>query len=195
MRFRTAEWHDKYTLPSLMDFYAPSRSSHGAYWYYWTTADEVAWRNFYQVWFKLVNDYKRMGGRVTTGSDSGFIYQTYGFGYINEFELLQEAGFHPLEVVQAATMNGALTIADGWKKPLDRGIVRAGLLADLVIVDQNPLENFKVLYGTGALKLNDELQRPERVGGIKYTIKDGIVYDAKKLLADVAAMVEAQKKK
>jgi hypothetical protein len=28
------------------------------------------------------------------------------------------------------------------------------------------------------------------VGGIKYTIKDGIVYDAKKLLADVAGMVE-----
>ena len=34
----------------------------------------------------------------------------------------------------------------------------------------------------------------ERVGGIRYTIKDGIVYDAKKLLADVAAMVEDQKK-
>ena len=34
----------------------------------------------------------------------------------------------------------------------------------------------------------------ERVGGIKYTIKDGIVYDAKKLLEDVAAMVEKQKK-
>ena len=26
MRFRNAEWHDKYTLPSLMDFYAPSRT-------------------------------------------------------------------------------------------------------------------------------------------------------------------------
>ena len=54
-----------------------------------------------------MNDYKKMGGRVTTGSDSGFIYQTYGFGYINELEMLQEAGFHPLEVIQAATMNGA----------------------------------------------------------------------------------------
>ena len=62
-----------------------------------------------EQWFKLVNDYKKMGGRVTTGSDSGFIYQTYGFGYINELEMLQEAGFHPLEVIQAATMNGALT--------------------------------------------------------------------------------------
>jgi len=194
MRFRRAEWHDQYTLPTLMDFYSPSRSSHGAYWYDWTTEDEVQWRNFYQVWFRLVNDYKKMGGRVTTGSDSGFIYQTYGFGYINEFELLQEAGFHPLEVIQAATMNGALTLAEATHTPIDRGIVRPGMLADMVIVDQNPLQNFKVLYGTGAVRLNDATGRPERVGGIKYTIKDGIVYDAKKLLADVAAMVDAQKK-
>ena len=194
MRFRNAEWHDKYTLPSLMDFYAPSRSNHGAYWYDWTTEDEIAWRNFYQVWFKLVNDYKKMGGRVTTGSDSGFIYQTYGFGYINELELLQEAGFHPLEVIQSATMNGALTLAEPGGKAPEFGIVRPGMLADMVIVDQNPLQNLKVLYGTGAVRLNEKTGKAERVGGIKYTIKDGIVYDAKQLLADVAAMVDKQKK-
>jgi imidazolonepropionase-like amidohydrolase len=194
MRFRSAEWHDKYTLPSLMDFYAPNRGSHGSYWFDWTTEDEVAWRNFYQVWFRLMNDYKKMGGRVTTGSDSGFIYQTYGFGYINEFEMLQEAGFHPLEVVQSATMNGALTLFEPQGKPIEFGIVRPGLLADMVIVDQNPLQNFKVLYGSGALRLNEKTGKLERVGGVKYTIKDGVVYDAKQLLADVAAMVEKQKK-
>jgi imidazolonepropionase-like amidohydrolase len=194
MRFRQAEWHEKYTLPSLMAFYTPSRTNHGSYWYYWTTEDEVAWRNFYQVWFRLVNDYKKMGGRVTTGSDSGFIYQTYGFGYINELEMLQEAGFHPLEVIQAATLNGAVTLAEPKRQSPEFGVVRAGMLADIVIVDQNPLENFKVLYATGALKLNDKTGKPEQVGGIKYTIKDGIVYDAKQLLADVAAMVEKQKR-
>ncbi len=194
MKFRNAEWHDKYTLPSLMDFYVPSRVNHGAYWYYWTTWDEVAYRNFYQVWLRLMNDYKKIGGRVTTGSDSGFIYQTYGFGYINELELLQEAGFHPLEVFQSATMNGALTLHEPKGKAIEFGVVRPGLLADMVIVDQNPLANLKVLYGTGALKLNDTTGKPEQVGGIKYTVKDGIVYDAKKLLADVAAMVEKQKR-
>jgi imidazolonepropionase-like amidohydrolase len=194
MKFRNADWHAKYTLPTLMDFYAPSRSNHGAYWYYWTTEDEVEWRNFYQVWFKLVNDYKKMGGRVTTGSDSGFIYQTYGFGYINELEMLQEAGFHPLEVIQAATMNGAVTLAEPKGKAPEFGVVRAGMLADMVIVDQNPLQNFKVLYGTGALKLNDKTGQPEQVGGVKYTIKDGIVYDAKQLLSEVAAMVDKQKR-
>ena len=141
-----------------------------------------------------MNDYKKMGGRVTTGSDSGFIYQTYGFGYVNELEMLQEAGFHPLEVIQAATMNGALTLHEPQGRQPEFGMVRPGLLADMVIVDENPLQNFKVLYGTGAVRLNDRTGRPERVGGIKYTIKDGIVYDARALLADASAMVERQKR-
>jgi imidazolonepropionase-like amidohydrolase len=96
--------------------------------------------------------------------------------------------------VQAATMNGALTLYEPKKQPIEFGVVREGLLADLVIVDQNPLENFKVLYGTGAVKLNDRTGRVERVGGVKWTIKDGVVYDAKKLLEDVARMVEEQKR-
>jgi hypothetical protein len=194
MKFRNAHWHDKYTLPSLFAFYEPSRANHGAYWFDWTTADEVAWRNFYQRWFRLMNDYKKMGGRVATGSDSGYIYQTYGFGYVNELEMLQEAGFHPLEVVQSATMNGALTLHEPKGKPIEFGVVRAGMLADMVIVDQNPLQNFKVLYGTGHMRLNDQTGKVDWVGGVKYTIKDGIVYDAKKLLADVGQMVEKQKR-
>ena len=72
--------------------------------------------------------------------------------------------------------------------------MRAGMLADLVIVEENPLANLKVLYGTGAIRVNDETGKVERVGGVKYVIKDGIVYDAKKLLADVEKMVASAKK-
>jgi predicted amidohydrolase YtcJ len=194
MRMRNADWHDKYTLPSLWDFYQPNRNAHGSYWFDWTTEDEVQWKRFYQVWMSFLNDFKNAGGRITTGSDSGFIYQTYGFGYILELEMLQEAGFHPLEVIRSATLNGALTLSEPKNKPIDFGIIRPGLLADMVIVDQNPLQNFKVLYATGAVKLNEKNQ-PVRVGGVKYTIKDGIVYDAKKLAADVAGIVERAKRK
>jgi imidazolonepropionase-like amidohydrolase len=194
MRARTAEWHDKYTLPSLMQYYEPSRQNHGSYWFDWTTEDEIAWRKFYDVWMAFLNDYKNIGGRVTTGTDAGFIYSTYGFAFPLEMEMLQEAGFHPLEVIRAATMHGAQTLYKPKGKPIDIGVVRPGMLADLVIVDQNPLRNLKVLYGTGAMKLNDATDRVERVGGVKWTIKDGIVYDAKQLLADVAKMVEEAKK-
>lgn len=193
MRARNADWHDVYTLPTQWDFYTPNRESHGAYWFYWTTADEVAWKNFYRVWMQFVNDYKNLGGRVTVGSDSGFIYQLYGFGTILEMEMLQEAGFHPLEVIRSATMHGAEALHNPSGREIDFGVIRPGLLADLLIVDENPIANMKVLYGTGAVRLNDDTGKPERVGGVKYTIKDGIVYDAKKLLADVAAMVAEQK--
>lgn len=193
MRARNADWHSKYTLPTLMDYFQPSRENHGAYWFYWTTHDEVAWKKFYQVWMQFLNDYKNRGGKVTVGSDAGFIYQTYGFTTIEEMEMLQEAGFHPLEVIRAATLHGAEEIFYPLKKPIEYGVVREGLLADLVILDENPLENLKVLYGTGAVKLNDETRQVERVGGVEYTIKDGIVYDAKALLKDVEQMVEKQK--
>ncbi|MFT7319329.1 amidohydrolase family protein [Congregibacter sp.] len=190
---RTSPWHDSYTLPGMMDYYSASRSDHGAYWYYWTTADEVAWRNFYSRWMAFLNDYKNQGGRVTVGTDAGYIYKLYGFSYVEEMELLQEAGFHPIEVIRAATLHGAEEIFEPQGKPIEYGLIQEGLLADLVIVDENPLENLKVLYGTGAVKLNEATGKAERIGGVKYTIKDGIVYDAKKLLEDVAEMVKAAK--
>ncbi len=190
MRAREAEWHDDYTLPSQWDFFQPSREAHGSYWFYWTSEDEYHWKRFYDKWMRFLNDYKNAGGIVTTGSDSGYIYKLYGFDYIRELELLREAGFHPLEVIRAATYHGALQLhkPKGTEYPLDFGILRPGAKADLVLIEENPLENLKVLYGTGALKLDDD-GNVTRVGGIRFTVKDGIVYDAKQLLADVREMV------
>ena len=189
MRQMRNDWHALYTMPSLWNFYRPSRRAHGSYWFYWTTEDEVAWRENYRLWFTFINEYKNRGGRVTLGSDSGYIYNLYGFGYIQEMELMREAGFHPLEVIKSATLNGAEAVG------LDHeiGSVQVGKKADFVIVEENPLENLKVLFGTGAIRLNDETGEVERVGGVKWTIKDGIIYDAKALLADVRRMVEAAK--
>ncbi len=188
-RARRAEWHETYTLPSLWRFYAPSKISHGSYWHYWGTEQEVAWKENYKLWMTFVNEYKNRGGRVTVGSDSGFIYQLYGFAYIREMELLREAGFHPLEIIRAATLNGAEAL--GFDDQI--GTVTPGKLADLVVVEVNPLENFKALYGTGAIKLTED-NEVVRVGGVKYTVKDGIVYDAKALLKDVKNQVDTAKK-
>ena len=193
MRARSAEWHEKYMLPSLWDFYEPSRENHGSYYYDWTSWDEIEWKNFYNVWFQLLDDYKDMGGRVTVSSDAGYIYNLFGFSTIEEMELLQEAGFHPLEVIRGATMHGAQALFEPKGQTIEFGIVREGMLADLVVVGENPIDDLKVLYGTGAVRLNDETGMSDRVGGVVYTIKDGIVYDAKELLADVARMVEEQK--
>lgn len=189
MRAVNADWHADYTLPSLWEFYRPNRRAHGSYWFYWTTENEVAWRENYRLWMTFVNEFKNRGGRVTVGSDSGFIYQLYGFGYIREMELLREAGFHPLEVLWSATLKGAEALG------LDHevGSIQVGKKADFVVVEENPLENLKVLYGTGAIMLDDATGMVTRTRGIQWTIKDGIIYDAKALLRDVRQMVARAK--
>jgi len=166
MRARRAEWHEDYTLPSLWEFYQPSKESHGSYWHYWGTEEEIVWKQNYKLWMAFVNEYKNRGGRVTAGSDSGFIFQLYGFGFIRELELLREAGFHPLEVIRAATLKGAEALG----KANEIGSIEVGKYADMILIDQNPLQNLKVLYGTGAIKLTDDNQ-VVRVGGVKYTNK------------------------
>ncbi len=191
MRARTADWHDDYTMPSLWKFFAPDRDAHGSYWFDWGTEQEVAWRDNYRRWMTFINDYKNAGGKVGAGEDAGYIYSTYGFGFIQELELLREAGFHPLEVIRAATLDGAKIL--GAER--DIGSIQVGKKADLLIVGENPVANLKVLYATGHIRLDPQTNMPQRVGGVETVVKDGLVYDAKALAAEVRAMVAAEKEK
>nr|WP_238346195.1 amidohydrolase family protein [Luteimonas saliphila] len=189
MRMTNASWHAEYTMPALWDFYRPSRSHHGSYWFDWTTEKEMDWKHNYGLWMRFVNEYKNRGGLVGVGSDSGYIYNLYGFGYVQEMELLREAGFSSLEVIHAATGMGARIIGREDRA----GTLRVGRKADLVLVGGNPVADLKLLFGTGTIRLNDATGKVERVGGIDFTIKDGVVYDAAKLREDVRRMVHEAK--
>ncbi|MEK7855324.1 MAG: amidohydrolase family protein, partial [Acidobacteriota bacterium] len=119
-----------------------------------------------------------------SGDDAGFIYQLYGFGLIRELELHQEAGFHPLKVIQHATSNGAKILG----KADTLGRIRVGYKADLVVVNGNPLENFKVLYPTGTDMVRDG--KVVRGGGIEWTIKDGIPFHVPTISAEIRDLVK-----
>jgi cytosine/adenosine deaminase-related metal-dependent hydrolase len=107
----------------------------------------------------------------------------YGFGLVRELELHQEAGFHPLQVIRHATLNNAAIL--GVEERLGR--VRAGHLADVIVVNGNPLENLKVLYPTGVEEVRDGQAR--RTGGVEWTIKDGVPFHGPTLLAEVKELV------
>lgn len=191
MRKRRAEWHDEYTMPSLWKFYAPDRNAHGSYWFDWGAEQEAAWKENYRLWMRFIEEYKNRGGKIGVGEDAGYIYSTYGFGFVEEMEMLREAGFHPLEVIKAATLDGAKILGqDG-----ETGSIQVGKRADLVIVGENPLANLKVLYATGHVKLDPETNRPVRVGGVDYVVKNGVVYEGAKLRDDIKAMVAGEKQR
>ena len=60
----------------------------------------------------------------------------------------------------------------------------------MLVHDHNPLTDFKLLYGTGAMRFNDATNAVEWHRGLKYTIKDGVIYDTAELLADVRDLVK-----
>jgi imidazolonepropionase-like amidohydrolase len=187
-RVKTFPWHEKFTMPQLMQMWKPNPKNHGSYFTHWTSDNEAVWAQMFRRWMEFVQDYKNRGGQVAVGSDVGYIYGLWGFSTIREMELLEHAGFNPLEALHSATEVGAIALGNH-----QLGVIRPGYLADLVVLTANPLEDFKVMYGSGATrqKADGELTQ---VAGVKYTIRDGVVMDSQALLQDVQDMVAKAKK-
>jgi len=182
-RAQTQPWFDEYLHPTLEEYFRPNPANHGSYFIGWTSTDEAFWKENYRIWMSALLEFERRGGLIGAGEDAGFIYQMYGFGLLRELELHQEAGFHPIKVIQHATGNNAKILG----QEANLGRVRAGFLADLIVVNGNPLENLKVLYPTGVDQIKDG--KTVRTGGIEWTIKDGIPYHGPTLMAEVKQIV------
>ena len=91
------------------------------------------------------------GGCVGVGSHG----QLQGLGYHWEMWALQSGGMREHDVLRAATVCGARAI--GLEK--DLGSIQAGLLADLVVLDRNPLEDIR------------------NTVSIRYVMKNGRLYE------------------
>ena len=88
---------------------------------------------------KIVAAMQRAGVRLLAGSDAPNPYIFPGFSLHEELELLGEAGLSPLEALQTATINPARFL--GKEKEL--GTIEKGKLADLVLLDADPLADIK----------------------------------------------------
>lgn len=182
-RAQTQPWFSDYLHPVLEAFFRPDPAHHGSYFFGWSSTDETYWKENYRLWMAALREFEKRGGLIGTGEDAGYIYQMYGFGLLRELELHQEAGFPTLRVIQHATQNGAKILG----QELQLGRVRSGYLADLLVVNGNPVENLKVLNPMGADELRDG--RAVHGGGIEWTIKDGIPSHAPTLFREVGELV------
>ncbi|MFQ5790812.1 MAG: amidohydrolase family protein [Acidobacteriota bacterium] len=186
-RARNTPYLEEYLSPALADYWKPRLGRHGGFFQNWTSTDEAKWTEMFRRWMAYVNEFKNRGGRVTTGTDAGNSFTLYGFSNVREMELLERAGFHTLEVIRSATLESARALGES-----DRGWLRPGYVADLIVVEGNPVGNLKVLYATGT-PVWDEEGNESRRGGVRYTIIDGVVYDAKQVLGEVAEMVRRER--
>jgi imidazolonepropionase-like amidohydrolase len=94
------------------------------------------------------------GVKIALGTDGG------GFGHghnAGELAYLVEAGMTPMQALVAATRMGATCMGLGD----ETGVLRAGMLADFLVVDGNPLEDVRILEDRDRLRM---------------IVKDGVVY-------------------
>jgi hypothetical protein len=182
-------WHEKYTHQALWEWHLPNPDNHASFQYDWTSMDEFYWTYMYDLWAKMIFEFNKRGGTVVYGTDDNYQWSTGGFGNIRELQLVLESGMHPLEVLKTAQLNSAKFLMEPYL-----GMVQEGFVADLIVVDGNPAEDYKTLYPFGTIRMNPDAKEMYRTRGILHTIKDGIVIENDRLMAEVERMVAESKR-
>src|SRR6185436_9334208 len=110
---------------------------------------EVEARGFENM-IEFVRLCHRAGARIVVGSHSTVPKAEPGGAYQREMELLAECGLTPMEVVSAATRNNA----DFFRVSSRLGTIEPGKLADLVLIDGDPVKEIQALRRVERVMLN-----------------------------------------
>ena len=128
-------------------------------------------KRLFQKELDLVAMMHRAGIPLMTGTDLGIPYTFAGFSLHDELGLFVQAGLTPMEALQAATRNPAVFLDE----LSSQGTIERRKIANLVLLDANPLEDIRNTERISAVVLNG-----------KYLPKG----ELQKMLADIEAAVK-----
>jgi imidazolonepropionase-like amidohydrolase len=106
---------------------------------------------------RVIPELHRRGVRVLPGGDYGFPHNPHGRDARDLELFVSEFGFTPAEALRSATQYGGQLMRMGD----ELGLIRPGYLADLLLVDGDPLADIRILQDKERLRL---------------IVKDGMVY-------------------
>ena len=96
---------------------------------------------------KVVQEVKHRGVRILGGGDYGFSITPHGNNARDIDHLIRYCGFTPMKALLSMTKHGGAAM----DMPNELGQIRAGFLADLLLVEGNPLADPKVLLDRGKI--------------------------------------------
>jgi tetratricopeptide (TPR) repeat protein len=142
------------------------------------------WANAQKIFDKqlqIVGAMNRAGVRILAGTDVLNPFCFPGFSLHDELDLLVQAGLTPMEALQAATRNAAEF--NGLTDSL--GTIQKGKIADLVLLDADPLENIKNTQRIAAVILGGKVFHNDALQNMLVSIEK---------LANIPSIAEVMKK-
>jgi imidazolonepropionase-like amidohydrolase len=122
----------------------------------WRPRDFDAFRRARARQNQFVREFKRAGGMIAAGTDAANQLLIPGFSLHEEMALLVDAGLTPLEAISSATRRGAqLLHADSL------GLVTPGKVADLVVLNANPVRGIAATRNIAWVMTRGRLLRPD----------------------------------
>jgi len=137
---------------------------------YWYDARSMALfeKDMFQNFLQMLSFLHKQGVMILAGTDTENPFVVPGFSLHDELELYVKAGLTPLEALRTATLNPAIFL----HKEKELGSVTNGKLADLVILQKNPLINIKNMRSIDAVIVNGHLIDKNRINKFLEQLKE-----------------------
>lgn len=95
------------------------------------------WEDFIEIRKQLIRAIQAEGQGLLLGSDAPQVFNVPGFSIQHELQAMVDAGLSPLEALQIGTLNPAIFFEEDG----NFGEIKVGASADVILLDQNPLED------------------------------------------------------
>ncbi len=153
--FDTPEWKETFNLvPDTVGNGWASRLEK-----YTATPVSPKFRKYADWMFKMITELKAADVKLMAGTDTPIFFLTPGYSLHEELALLVKGGLTPMEALNAATLQPAKY----FSMENELGSIEIGMLADLILLEANPLKNIR------------------NTTTIQAVIRDGKVHDKKAL--------------
>ena len=104
-------------------------------------AEEMGYQIEWDAALESLRAMHKRGVRILPGGDYGFAFTPHGQNARDLEFFVRYLGFTPAEAIRSATQYGGQIML----KPNELGLVKEGFLADLLLVDGDPLANLAIL--------------------------------------------------